>query len=426
MVYEKVPPFRPERTRRFVARPRAVCIPINQRLARRTAHARALDLHGRLEALANPTALAEDWMQLQAQSECSFFLSWSWIGAWLEVLPAGTELYVYRCYDGPRLLGLCIVSRSRIRRRRIFSSQVLGINEVFLPGLDMAIEYNGLLARRGYEAAAAAQLLRDIQQSPLSWDEILFSGVPQKRWREFSEATSAAPLHSITDEIRSPWVTHLPTLGGAGEALFASPLFTRMSSNRRWQIKRSFKEYEKIGPLTLHEARSFDEALLLFDAMGAMHTQRWNQVGCAGSFANPLWVDFHRTLIRLAFDRGELQMLRINCGELAIGYIYNFLWRGRVYMLQSGLALQKSNALRPGYVSHCLAIHHNAKKGLHYYDFMCGDSDYKSVLGQADQPLVWARLQKPRWRFKIESALVGLYRRMKALRAALTGDALPR
>lgn len=392
---------------------------LDYQLCDRVLNDQARSLRGQLDPLATPAELEQDWLNLQARSNASFFLSWSWISTWLEVLPGKAELYVYRCFSDERLVALCVVNRCRVRRRGIFSSRVLSINETRLPGFDMTIEYNGLLVQRGYEAAASAQFIRDMKQQAPAWDELMLSGLPQKRWPEF--IADPHDLIPIIDEKRSPWVTHLPSQRMQNESLFSSPLFSRMSSNRRWQIKRSFKEYEKIGPLSLGVAQSVNEALAYFDAMGSLHTQRWNRVGQAGAFANKYWVEFHRALIRQTFGRDELQLLRINCGELAIGYIYNFLWRGRVYMLQTGLSLQKSNALRPGYVSHCLAINYNAGKGLHYYDFLCGDSDYKQVLGQADLPLLWARLQKPRWKFKLENALVSIYRRMKALKSALFG-----
>lgn len=397
--------------------------PLRPDRACRGPRAHDITLRGELAPLASPASIETDWLDLQQHSDNSFFLSWSWISAWLEILPASAEVYSYRCFDGEQLVAMCVVNRSRIRRRGLFISRVLSINEIRLPGFDMTIEYNGLLVRRGYEAAACAQFLRDIDRCELGWDELVLSALPQRRWRDFIAAET--PLNPVVDEARSPWVTHLPPQQSGGDPLFSSPLFTRMSSNRRWQIKRSFKEYEKIGPLTLRAARTAGEALAFFDAMGALHTQRWNRVGRAGSFANPHWVRFHRALIVRAFARDELQMLRINCGELAIGYIYNFMWRGRVYMLQTGLALAKSNALRPGYVSHCLAINHNAQLGLRYYDFLCGDSDYKQVLGQADQPLLWARLQRPRWKFALENTLVGIYRRLKSLPWVLVGLQMP-
>ena len=60
-----------------------------------------------------------------------------------------------------------------------------------------------------------------------------------------------------------------------------------------------------------------------------------------------------RRLLEAAFARGETQLLAIDAGPRRIGYIYNFLYRGRVYNYQSGFDYQvcdKHN--RPGLVAH--------------------------------------------------------------------------
>jgi CelD/BcsL family acetyltransferase involved in cellulose biosynthesis len=115
-------------------------------------------------------------------------------------------------------------------------------------------------------------------------------------------------------------------------------MFVAISPNRRSKIRRSFKEYEKQETLEVSTAASIDEALAYFHALGTLHTQRWNRVGIAGSFAQPSWVAFHQDVIKTAFPREEIQLLRIGCGKRDIGYIYNVLWRGAVLMLQSGFA----------------------------------------------------------------------------------------
>ncbi|HET8709951.1 MAG TPA: GNAT family N-acetyltransferase, partial [Spongiibacteraceae bacterium] len=187
----------------------------------------------------------------------------------------------------------------------------------------------------------------------------------------------------------------------------------QLSRNWRWKLRRSFKEYEKDEALHIDAAHSIDEALEYFQQMGILHTQRWQRVGIAGSFAHENWVNFHRDLIQRAFDRGEIQLLRVACGPRAIGYIYNFLWRGSVHMLQSGFVSEQSNVLRPGYVSHILAMQFNAQRGATQYDFMTGDAEYKRILATAYPPLISARLQKSRPKFVIENLLVAIYRKFR-------------
>ena len=124
----------------------------------------------------------------------------------------------------------------------------------------------------------------------------------------------------------------------------------------------------------LEAAKSTDEALQFFNELKELHTRRWNKKGLSGSFGNPLWEQFHRSQIAQRFPEGEIQILRISNNSGSLGYLYNYIWRKRVYVVQSGFDIPKDNRLIPGYVTHSLAIVYNKKKGMHTYDFMYGSS----------------------------------------------------
>ena len=51
-------------------------------------------------------------------------------------------------------------------------------------------------------------------------------------------------------------------------------------------------------------------------------------------------------------------MLRITAGGRIIGYLYNFVHAGHVYNYQSGFAYEDDPVVKPGFVSHYLAIEH--------------------------------------------------------------------
>lgn len=82
-------------------------------------------------------------------------------------------------------------------------------------------------------------------------------------------------------------------------------------------------------------------------------------------------------------------------------------------MLQSGFASESSNILRPGYVSHMLAMQFNAHRGAKRYDFLIGDSEYKEVLADRGTTLVTGRVQRNRIKFIVEDRLVRMYRRLR-------------
>ena len=77
------------------------------------------------------------------------------------------------------------------------------------------------------------------------------------------------------------------------------------------------------------------------------------------AFASGFFADFHRALVTKQSDTGEIQLLRISAGKKLIGSLYNFVKNGRIYAYQSGFNYDPDPRLKPGLVSHCLAIEQN-------------------------------------------------------------------
>ena len=67
-----------------------------------------------------------------------------------------------------------------------------------------------------------------------------------------------------------------------------------LSSNTRYQIRRSRRIYEERGQVELKRAQSVGEALEFFDQIGPLHIHRWGgELGESG-FVNPEFLLFHR------------------------------------------------------------------------------------------------------------------------------------
>lgn len=355
-------------------------------------------------------ALAPRWRALESRCDCSFFQSWSWMGSWLAIAIERVELYLFECRRSDETVALATLSRATIRRRHLFRVTQLTLNDAPpSSGVSMNIEYNDLLALQDQQLLAWRELLKALHLSPIKWDELALPSITQLRTSELGALNS--PLAIVIDEDLTPWSCDITSMASNPDAPFE-----RMSKNRRWQIRRSLKEYEKEGALEVDEASTIDDALQIFAEMEKFHTERWQRVGQGGSFANARWPVFHRKVIESAFNRHEIQLLRIRCGARPIGYIYSFVWRRRIYMLQTGFAQEASNVLRPGYVSHLLSMQLNARIGNTIYDFMWGDAEYKSVLAEPGPQLHHIRMQRQQLKLMIENGLVWLYRKLRATR----------
>jgi hypothetical protein len=355
-----------------------------------------------------PEELEREWLELQARSECSYFQSWGWIGTWLAEIAGGLAPRVIRVRSGERLIGMGVFVPRDIRRHGLITSRALYLNEYPYDGRNMVIEYNGMLAEKGQESAVNNETIRHLLQEYQKTDEFYFGAVTDKSFIDVQDVISDADF--ISNEESVIWLVDLARLESPSLEDFLSSL----SKNRRSQIRRSFRLYEHQERLSLSEANDVAEAQAYFDGLKVLHTRRWQMKGGSGLFVNPLWESFHRSLIQSRFSEGEVQLLKVGNKQTTIGYLYNLVWRGHVYVLQTGFSINTDNRYMPGYVVHAMAIAYNKARGMSEYDLMHGDSLYKQILCNQSRKQYWIVLQRHRARFVLErlaAKLAGSYRK---------------
>lgn len=353
----------------------------------------------------NPECLRQAWLDLQERSDCSYFLSWGWIGTWLKQIAIGLCPVVVQVWQGELLVGLSVFVPRIIKRRLVFSASALFLHEYPFDSKNMVIEYNGLLAARGHESAVYKETVSHLISKYTDQDEFHFGAITDGlKVLYLSNAAESNLLFQINEE-STAWQVDLGALQRGIEAFLGT-----LSKNRRAQLRRSLRIYEKKGPLTLVEAQDMERALEFFDGLKVLHTQRRQLKGEGGAFSNPGWEAFHRSLIQERFAAGEIQLIRVNSPATTLGYLYNFVWRKHVYVLQTGFLVENDKRTMPGYIVHALAITHNRDKGMAVYDLMHGDALYKKILCNRSQKLVWAVLQKRRLKLGIERHVVNLVR----------------
>jgi CelD/BcsL family acetyltransferase involved in cellulose biosynthesis len=156
-----------------------------------------------------------------------------------------------------------------------------------------------------------------------------------------------------------------------------------------------------MGTLRLHVAQDASEAWHMLQAAQPLHKQRWGKA----ALEYECYHTFHKELIHSSFATGCLDVLRVDCGDTPIGWLYNFIYDNRVYYYFGAFDFDSENAkLKPGLVTHTLAIEHYAKKGLGVYDFMAGNLRYKFNLGQVGSPIRTVALQNPAPIIRVEHA----------------------
>jgi CelD/BcsL family acetyltransferase involved in cellulose biosynthesis len=195
-----------------------------------------------------------------------------------------------------------------------------------------------------------------------------------------------------------------------------------LGRNTRAAVRRAERLYGERGGLVYETAADVGEALGFFEEMESLHQAAWHARGREGAFDNPVFRPFHRSLIERGVPAERVRLCRVTAGGRPIGYLYNFVAGGRVLNYQGGFAYEADNRLKPGLVSHVLAIEDALARGEAYYDFMAGSSGHKGHLSNDCRPMNWISVEADGARGRLDAALAALFGRLRGLRRRVAGS----
>ena len=349
--------------------------------------------------------LAADWQDLEARADTTFFHSWQWVDCWLSTIDDQPQLLTAR--QGDAIVGLALLVTAT-RRFGLLTSTELFVNETGDPQKDIiTIEYNGILADRDVAAEVTRACLEAFNDraSPVRrsvhWDELCIRGVPAS-YRDLARELGYRVRLLAHDPSGA---VDLAAVRRSGKAYLE-----HLSANTRYQIRRAMRLYEARGELEMTRAASVEQALAFLDELSVLHQRYWTGRGEPGAFAYPFFVRFHRALIARCLPTGTVEVARISAGGAPIGYLYNFIYRGRVYYYLSGFAYERDPKLKPGMVSHYLCIDSHVAGGADVYDFMAGENRYKTSLGSPGADMLAIVLERPTLKVRLKDVLRALKR----------------
>jgi CelD/BcsL family acetyltransferase involved in cellulose biosynthesis len=367
--------------------------------------------HIALEALPSKGCLQAWWRDLESRADLTFFTSWSWIGPWLDVLPPDLQSHLLVARQGSDIVGLGVLVKGRAHLMRAIPVMCWRLHATGIRDIDdLTTEYNGFLLDRRYAADAEQAMLEFLLNQ--TGVERLEVSMANARFADLAEPPPQGIL--VRSDLRKSYLVDLEKVRDAAQGFLAT-----LSANTRSQIKRSINAYGALGPITVEPAESAAQAAEFFMALKDLHAQTWSERGKHSGFASSqVAQQFHTTLIATAFNKGEVQLLRISVGTRTLGYLYGFVYRGRVIFYQSGLnygLLDKHD--RPGLVCHALAIEHHSQAGHHWYDFAAGDYRYKASLAKHHEVQGSHIFQRDGVLPRLDESMRNLMHQFKQLRA---------
>ena len=359
------------------------------------------------EAFQGLDSCATVWRELEPRAEAPFFLTWDWIGTWLEESRIEPLVLTGRYGGEIVLLGLLVPWKRS--DTRLWSTYGLRLHTTGVAGQDViTIEYNSFLIDKEWagraEPEALAFLTSGISVAGRRRDELHLQGV-------VSEYESFVPPSMLAQVVaRKPsYRIDLDAVRASGK-----PYLDHLSANTRQQIRRSVRLYEQRGKLETRRARDVGEAMRFVDGLADLHQRYWTKRGEPGGFGHPFFESFLRRLTERCLPRGSIELVQINCGNEAIGYVYNFVHRGHIYYYLTGFLYEDDPRLKPGLVSHYMCIELHLREQARIYDFMAGDARYKASLGKPGPEMLYLIIQRPTGLLRLENTLRDVKQRVEA------------
>ena len=340
--------------------------------------------------------------------DSSFFTSSAWLSNLLFALSDHKRLFVVKVTDGKRIVAVFLAGFKNDVFSWLIKRKSVVVNETGISRVDRAlwIEYNDPFSL----LKSDKDFYEFFETMPSRWDEICISCVPEEAsltkyvCSHFSENDAKSKFEVKTTKKSKCYYVDLEKVRSAD-----NQIISLLSKNTRYQVKRSYKEFGKHGKIQLNVASTVDEALLFFNELYGMHESIWYEKKLKSNFINSFSYKFHNELIKNRFEQQQVQLIKVIFDEQIIGLLYNFVHERSVLFFQSAIPTNKSNNLKPGYISHIEAINYNASIGMRYYNFLVGNETYKKSLSTDFTSMYWFKFIRPNVRTKAERIIKAIY-----------------
>jgi len=371
-----------------------------------------------VETLLNIARLETSWKELEARANHSFYLSWLWIGTWLRHLPEGAQPHVLVARTSSKIVGLAIICRRRAWSFGPHPRARWLLNETGDTRFDrLFIEYNNILAERSLADAIVVACLEALTHRLRRSDQLVLSGIdPDLELAACRTAGRAGLVTEVKLADTARWIDFAKVREKGGNYR------ATLGRNTRQAVSRAMRLYAERGPVELRIMETTSEALAAFDLLAAFHQSRW---GRRGSFANPGFRPFHEELIARGVPMGAVRISQTLAGDQTIGVLYNFVHDGRVLNYQSGFLYESDGRMKPGLVSHVLAIEDSIARGERGYDFLAGGAGHKSHLANGEHAMKWIAIGRDSPERHIEAKLRGAKRMLRTIATNLPRKTAP-
>jgi CelD/BcsL family acetyltransferase involved in cellulose biosynthesis len=353
-------------------------------------------------SLSDKKVLAEQWKNLEGRANCSVFLSWLWIGQWLELVRE--NMFVIEAFQNEQAVGLGIFVEKQRKIFGLFPIKQWHLHRTGYTQQDQIwIEHNDFLLASDIADDVRGIMIKALYNYGNKYQEVIIGLSSDKVLNSFHQHFSQS---SILIESSGYAVDY--------SSIEKSYLQEVLSKNTRSQINRSNKILNQLGDLTFKVVTETDEIQSLYNDIAVIHIARWGNTTEGSGFSNEAFVDFHHQLVNN--DKScTVQVVVLLLDSAPIGYLVNYIYNEKVYFYLSAFSRFSNNKIKVGLTLHEKAIGYYASKGIKSYDFLGGEARYKDSLSNTRYGLALNSFYKKYWLLTTERQLKHLKNKIKLL-----------
>ena len=257
-----------------------------------------------------------------------------------------------------------------------FIEQGGDVKTVLIIGCTDVTDYMDLIAWPGYEEQVLGALL-DFMLSPAApeWDQFDLCNIPEDA-STFALLPRLAEARGLVIEAEVQDVCPVIELPDTYEGYLAS-----IDKKQRHELRRKRRRGEAAGAAwyVVGDEHDLDAEIDAFFDLMAMSTSEK-----AEFLKEPGHRDFFREVGHTFYNAGLLELVFLTIGDQRAATMWQFAYRDRLMLYNSGLNTTDFAALSPGILLSTYSIEDAIQRGYAIYDFLRGDEVYKYRMGATD------------------------------------------
>lgn len=343
-----------------------------------------------VEQTADFEDLRQEWNELlQASDSDCLFLTWEWLYTWWRNMADRHTLAILLIYEHERLIAIAPLSVRPAQYRRLVPFRVLE----FLGSGNAGSDYLSFIIQQGLEQRALTAMSDAISSRGLAIElsnidrasEVMVSAALALRDQGYQVLRQTQYYSPYIDLSEHSWQSFMSQKKGAADLSRFNKKLKRLKRDFTVSFEMTADQHTRIADLNI---------------LTALHMMRRNELGDASTFNSPASRRFHESLSQSALENGWLRLFVLRLNDRPAAAVYGFSYRNTLYYYQAGFDPEFSQ-YSVGFLALALTIQQATTEGLHKFDFLHGEEQYKYAWTSNDRELVKLSLYPPGYRGKL-------------------------